>query len=96
MAELQGPNTQAADILVVDDEAPSLQRLAEILARAGYRVRPVERPQVALEAALAHSPSLILLDARMPNMNDLELCQRLSRTIVHARCRSFSSAPCRM
>jgi PAS domain S-box-containing protein len=68
---------QTADILVVDDALESLRLLTEILTRAGYRVRPADGPHVALESALAHPPSLILLDVRMPEMNGFELCRRL-------------------
>jgi PAS domain S-box-containing protein len=67
------------DILVVDDTLSSLRMLTEILAKAGYKTRPVEDPQLALEAALAQPPSLILLDVRMPNMSGFELSQRLKQ-----------------
>jgi CheY-like chemotaxis protein len=65
------------DILVVDDSIDNLQVLSEILTEAGYRVRPVEKPQIALESALAHPPSLILLDVKMPEMSGFEVCARL-------------------
>jgi PleD family two-component response regulator len=61
MATKHTVTTPVADILVVDDEIASLKLLAEILTQAGYRVRPAERPQLALESALAHLPSLIIL-----------------------------------
>jgi PleD family two-component response regulator len=70
---------QGADILVVDDEIASLRLLTEILTREGYQVRPAEGPQVALKSALAHPPSLILLDVKMPEMSGFEVCQRLKQ-----------------
>jgi len=71
--------TPSADILIVDDETPNLQLLTECLSAEGYRVRPAERPDLAIEAALAQPPSLILLDVRMPKMNGFEVCERLKR-----------------
>ena len=61
---------------MVDDTVASLRLLTDILTQAGYRVRPAERPQLALQSALAHPPSLILLDVRMPEMDGFELCRR--------------------
>ena len=86
----------AADILVVDDTIESLKLLTEILTQAGYRVRPADGPHVALESALAHPPSLILLDVRMPEMGGFELCRRLKQDERTRMFPSFSSAPCRM
>ena len=68
-----------ADILVVDDTIESLQLLTEILTRAGYRVRPADGSQVALESAMAYPPDLILLDVRMPGMSGFEVCRRLKQ-----------------
>ena len=65
------------DILIVDDEIPSLRLLAELLEKEGYQVRPAERAQTAIDSALAKPPGLILLDVRMPEMDGFELCRRL-------------------
>ncbi|MCK4784403.1 MAG: PAS domain S-box protein, partial [Desulfobacteraceae bacterium] len=70
---------QADDILVVDDSNTSLQLLTEILTKEGYQVRPAERPQLAIESALAHPPSLILLDLKMLGVNGIEVCRRLKQ-----------------
>jgi len=69
----------AIEILVVDDEIGSRRLLTEILSNEGYRVRPADGPQVALESAYAHPPSLILLDVRMPGMSGFEVSRRLTQ-----------------
>ena len=68
------------DILIVDDEIPNLQLLTQVLSDAGYQsVRPIKRPQLAMESALAQPPNLILLDVGMPGMDGFEVCRRLKQ-----------------
>jgi formate hydrogenlyase transcriptional activator len=65
------------DILIVDDEVSNLKLLTQLLSQQGYQVRPAERPQMAIDSALAHPPILILLDVKMPGMDGLEVCKFL-------------------
>ena len=65
------------DILVVDDTPANLRLLAQMLSARGYKVRPVPSGTLALDAAHAAPPDLILLDVGMPDMNGYEVCQRL-------------------
>ena len=44
MAAKQDLLTEAADILVVDDEIASLRLLTDILTKEGYQVRPADGP----------------------------------------------------
>lgn len=67
------------DILVVDDEIHNLQLLTQLLSEEGYQIRPAETPQLAIEAALAQPPCLILLDVRMPEMDGFEVCKHLKQ-----------------
>ena len=64
-------------ILAVDDTPESLVLLERILTQAGYRVRPAHSGKLALAAAAANPPDLILLDVRMPELDGLEVCRRL-------------------
>jgi PAS domain S-box-containing protein len=67
------------DILVVDDEISSLKLLTHLLTNAGYQVRPAIKPQLAIESALAKTPSLILMDVRMPEMDGFEVSRHLKQ-----------------
>ncbi len=65
------------NILIVDDTPASLRLLAQLLTEHGYHVRPVTDGALAVAAALAEPPDLILLDIRMPQMNGYQVCARL-------------------
>jgi len=65
------------NILIVDDTPANLRLLSSMLADQGYKVRSVISGQMALTAAQAAPPDLILLDIRMPDMNGYDVCERL-------------------
>ncbi|MES9990823.1 MAG: HD domain-containing phosphohydrolase [Candidatus Thiodiazotropha sp.] len=66
-------------ILAVDDTPASLRLLTEILAAEGYLVRSAINGELALNAAIAQPPKLILLDVNMPGMDGFEVCHRLKQ-----------------
>lgn len=67
----------APSILIVDDTPANLQILSDMLRERGYKVRPVSSGKLALQAAIASPPDLILLDITMPEMDGYEVCERL-------------------
>jgi two-component system, sensor histidine kinase and response regulator len=68
------PNTT---ILVVDDEPNNLRVLSTILNKRGYKVQKAICGNLALKAAIASPPDLILLDIIMPKINGYEVCKKL-------------------
>lgn len=70
-------STPTADILIVDDKPANLRLLSQMLVENGYQVRPAPNGSVALAAARAQPPDLILLDIRMPEMDGYQVCERL-------------------
>jgi sigma-B regulation protein RsbU (phosphoserine phosphatase) len=66
-----------ADILIVDDTPANLRLLSRMLTEQGYQARPVPDGPLALAAARAKPPDLILLDIRMPGMSGYEVCEQL-------------------
>ena len=64
-------------ILAVDDTPASLRLLTDILNGAGYAVRSAINGELALRAATAHPPSLILLDVNMPGTDGFEVCRQM-------------------
>jgi two-component system sensor histidine kinase/response regulator len=79
MRESPSPDLVSPSILVVDDTPANLQMLADILKRRGYRARPVPSGRLALQAAKADPPDLILLDVNMPAMDGYEVCVELKK-----------------
>jgi putative two-component system response regulator len=73
-----------ADIMVVDDQPANLRLMEDMLKEQGYAVRSFPRGRMALAAAMRQPPDLILLDINMPEMNGLEVCERLKSSAALA------------
>ena len=66
-----------ATILVVDDEHLIRWSLEQQLRRDGYAVILAETGSEGLSKAQAESPDLILLDIRLPDVDGLEMLERI-------------------
>jgi two-component system sensor histidine kinase/response regulator len=64
-------------ILVVDDQPINVQLLKRKLERVGMQVTTASNGLEALEQVKLKRPDLILLDLMMPDMDGIEVCQRL-------------------
>jgi two-component system alkaline phosphatase synthesis response regulator PhoP len=64
-------------VLVVDDEASIVQLARLYLERDGFRVASVGDGLSALKAVAEQSPSLMVLDVMLPELDGLEVCRRL-------------------
>ena len=67
----------APSILVVDDQPINVQLLKRKLEREGIRVAAAYNGLEALDLVKKEKPDLILLDVMMPDMDGIEVCQRL-------------------
>lgn len=77
MDQPQPSPTHRGDILVVDDTPENLALLAAMLKGRAYHVRAVPSGALALRAAQAEAPDLVLLDISMPELDGYEVCRRL-------------------
>lgn len=77
MIAIDADHLEKCTILVVDDVPENVRVLAQMLGEQGYDVRPVTSGRLALQAARADPPSLILLDINMPEMDGFEVCTEL-------------------
>jgi signal transduction histidine kinase/DNA-binding response OmpR family regulator len=73
------PAEFVGDILVVDDDLPSLRVLSNLLMEHGYQVRGARNGSTALMMVGAELPDLILLDIQMPGVNGFQVCEELKR-----------------
>jgi serine phosphatase RsbU (regulator of sigma subunit) len=75
--QARGGQDAKEDILVVDDVPNNLRLLSNMLTENGYKVRSVINGHMALMAARAAPPDLILLDINMPGMNGYQVSEHL-------------------
>jgi len=64
-------------ILVVDDQPINVQLLKRKLEKEGITILTAYNGQEALDSVAGEKPDLILLDVMMPDMDGIEVCQRL-------------------
>jgi DNA-binding response OmpR family regulator len=79
-------------ILVADDEANIRLLLEEVLTQEGYQVTVVGTGREALRKMLKDDYDLAIFDIKMPDMNGLELIEKireLKKTIPVIVCSAF-------
>ena len=64
-------------ILVIDDEPQILRAIRTILTEKQFRVTIASRGEEGLALAAATEPDLVILDLGLPDMDGVEVCQRL-------------------
>ncbi|PYQ78826.1 MAG: DNA-binding response regulator [Acidobacteria bacterium] len=69
--------SQAARILLVDDEASIQRALAPLLRSRGYDVAVATTGEEALAAVRSQAPDLIVLDLGLPDIEGTEICRRV-------------------
>ncbi|MEZ5477342.1 MAG: EAL domain-containing protein [Thiolinea sp.] len=67
-------------ILVIDDEAPLLDFLEQILIHSGYQVIAEKNAHNVVNLAICMQPDVILLDVAMPDIDGFTLCRELKKT----------------
>ena len=70
--------TEASRILLVEEEPTLAELTAFRLELLGYNVRCVHTAEQALSAIEAEAPDVVILDLYLPDMDGLELANRLS------------------
>ncbi|MFN2487281.1 MAG: response regulator transcription factor [Acidimicrobiia bacterium] len=71
--------SEAARLLVVDDEETLAEMLGTALRFAGYDVELASGGIEALKAVKDDPPDLVVLDVNLPDLDGFEVCRRLRR-----------------
>ncbi len=74
------PGTQQK-ILIVEDEASIASFVSLYLQNAGYDVQTAATGSEALTAISGNGPALVVLDLMLPDMDGIEVCRRMRRTL---------------
>jgi DNA-binding response OmpR family regulator len=69
--------SNAEQILIVDDDVSVRRFLTRGLGFEGYRTLEAESGAIALEMASVHRPDLVILDVMLPGIDGFEVLQRL-------------------
>ncbi len=80
--EKPSTTTQPSPVLIVDDEIPFAQVLAEFLEELGYRPLVAYNGRQALALAREHWPVLVITDQMMPLMGGSDLIRALQQEAV--------------
>jgi signal transduction histidine kinase/ActR/RegA family two-component response regulator len=71
-----------ARVLVVDDNQDCADTLGELLEMSGFAITVVYSGQAALHAVEHQRPDAVLLDIGLPDINGLEVCRRIRRSVT--------------
>jgi len=72
-------------ILVVDDELPICDLLYEFLSLQGYQVTTATNGREAISKFEENCPDVVILDIRMPEMNGIEVLQKIKEIDSNAK-----------
>ncbi len=87
----QATRTEAATLLIVDDETLIVDSLAAIFRRSGFRVLTAYNGSDALQTALDSPPDLLITDVAMPGMDGIELAMRIAGALPACKIMLFSA-----
>lgn len=74
---MQEKSTRPPLVLIANEQEWSARSLETILGPSGFAVLRAYSGRQALELARTVSPDIVIVDARMPDMDGLDLCQQL-------------------
>ena len=78
-------NKETLAVYLLDDDSSVLKATRRLLDSTGWKVEAFTDPIEFLEHAAMHSPSVAVIDIRMPDMNGLEVQTRLRRVAPSTR-----------
>jgi DNA-binding NtrC family response regulator len=94
------PKAEAITVLLVEDDAPTLWRLQDALAKAGYQVRAAGTLTDARASLAEGAPRVLLTDLQLPDGHGVDLIRETRAATSHEdggtahqrNCRTLSDA----
>src|SRR5881394_1927876 len=77
--------TENHRVLIIDDERPVLMTVDALLKRHGYHVDAAATASHGLKLLKSNSPTLVLLDLRLPDADGLEMLERIKSELPKAQ-----------
>src|SRR5262245_16863967 len=77
-----GYMTSASSVLIVDDDEDVLRALARVLRQAGFNVETFTSAAAFLKRPLGDTPSCLVLDLKLPDLNGLELQEAMTQANI--------------
>jgi CheY-like chemotaxis protein len=74
----------SASVLVCDDECHVSRIVAMKLDRAGFDVQTASNPEIAWQLLQRAAPSLVILDYRMPGIDEVPFLEQLREDVLFA------------
>ncbi len=66
-------------IFIVEDDAHFRETFVDVMSLRGIEARAAASAAEAMALLEGHAPSLIVIDAQLPDMHGFDLCRRLRR-----------------
>ena len=64
-------------VLIVEDNDKNMKLLRDVLQASGFATLEATTAEDGIELALAHTPSLVLMDVQLPGMDGIQALARL-------------------
>src|SRR5680860_982431 len=75
------PIPSSSPILVVDDEQDIVLTLRDLLEAEGHQINVASTGGTALESVKQHSPSVVILDVKLPDMDGLLVLEKMTKAV---------------
>ena len=75
------PIPSSSPILVVDDEQDIVLTLRDLLEADGHHINVASTGGTALECVKHHSPSAVILDVKLPDMDGLLVLEKMAKAV---------------
>jgi DNA-binding NtrC family response regulator len=69
------------DIHIIDDDIQLAKSFSKILSKEGYSVKTSFTGKTGIQNVLAEPPGLVILDIKLPDMNGIEVFDRLNKKL---------------